>query len=336
MHRQFLLALTALITLGGAGALWVLQKASAAPPPAPPVPVERCMNLSGALEAPEEGLWGYRIREADLKRIKAAEFDAVRLPVRWKLTESDTGIQIDADQLARVDKVVRQALAAELTIILNAHHYIELNQDPDTHIPRLNALWKQLAKHFADAPETLIFELINEPHSQMTLDRTDTLNRQLLATIRAEQPTRWVIYGTGHWGALEGLLKSDPPFDPKAIIGFHYYEPFGFTHQGAFFVNPVPPRGISWGTEADRAAIRRDFAKAARFRDAAGMPLLLGEFGVYEEVPLSQRTDWTEYVRTEAEAAGFGWCHWGFATTFKTYDLETEAWIDPLLKALIP
>ena len=49
----------------------------------PDSPVDRCMNLGGALEAPNEGDWGYTIRAEDLETIKAAGFDTVRLPVRW-------------------------------------------------------------------------------------------------------------------------------------------------------------------------------------------------------------------------------------------------------------
>ncbi len=336
MHRQFLAALTALLLVGGVGTLWLLQKADADVPEAPATPVERCMNLSGALEAPEEGLWGYSIRQVDLYRLKAQGFDTVRLPVRWKLFEHGQDFFIDPIQLSRVGEVIEHAHAAGLKVILNAHHYNELNEDPDTHEPRLEAIWRQLSEHFRDAPPELIFELINEPHSKMTIQRTDALNRRLLEIVRTAHPDRWVLYGTAHWGTLEGMLKSDPPYDPKAMIGFHYYEPFNFTHQGAFFVDPPLPTGVTWGSVPDRQKIRSDFASAARFRDHSGMALILGEFGVYEHVPLDLRAKWTEFVRIEAEAAGFGWCHWGFATTFKTYDLDTEAWISPILQALIP
>ena len=42
---------------------------------AQPSPVERCMNLGGALEAPNEGDWGYTVRQAVLVRLKEAGFD---------------------------------------------------------------------------------------------------------------------------------------------------------------------------------------------------------------------------------------------------------------------
>lgn len=337
MHRQFLFVLIALIFCAGALAVWRIQNADAAPDTIPAAPIQRCMNLSGALEAPQEGLWGYTIVEEDLTRIRQAGFDTVRLPVRWRLFQSSGTWTLDPAQLERVEDVISQARAADLKVILNVHHYNDLNDDPETHEPRLEAIWRELSKNFAYAPSDLIFELINEPHSGMTIARTDALNRRLLAIVRERHPDRWVLFGTAHWGTLEGMLKSDPPYDPKAIIGFHYYEPSDFTHQGAFFVQPSPPpTGKSWGSEKDRAAIARDFQKAAQFRDQAGMPLLLGEFGVYEEVPLGLRADWTGFARNIAESHGFGWCHWGFATTFKSYDPDQNAWIEPMLAALIP
>ena len=336
MHKQFLLALIALLLLVGFGTLWLLQKANADIPVAPESPVERCMNLSGALEAPSEGLWGYTIREEDLYRLKAAGFDTIRLPVRWALTFTDNGWQPEQSQLARVDEIISQARSAGLQIILNVHHYNALFDDPDTHEPRLEDLWTYLALHYKNAPQDLIFELINEPHANLTVKRTDALNRKLLAIVRTHHPHRWVLYGTAEWGSLSGMLGSDPLYDPKALIGYHYYAPYEFTHQGAFFANPPPPTGKNWGSVSDQKKIRRHFEDASKFRDRSGMALILGEFGVYEDVPLNLRADWTRFVRHEAEIAGFGWCHWGFATTFKSYDLEQESWIPEILGALIP
>lgn len=336
MHKHFFLALTALIAGISVTIFWLWPKADASPAIIAASPVQRCMNISNALEAPTEGLWGYTVQQRHLARIKAAGFDTIRLPVRWRLQETETGFRIDPNQLKRVDEILLQAKALGFQAILNAHHYNALNEDPDTHEPRLEAIWRELSQYYSQAPQELIFELINEPHSEMTIKRTDALNRRLLSIVRATNPDRWVLYGTAHWGTLEGMLKSDPHYDAKAIIGFHYYDPFKFTHQGASFVDPPPPTGVRWGSRSDRATLTEDFAKAARFRDRAGMPLILGEFGVYADVPLSLRTDWTASVRAEAESAGFGWCHWGFASAFRAYEPDEERWIGPILRALIP
>ena len=339
MSRYVLFGLlVSAITLSVAAVL-LIRNAAAEPHLQQPLtasPVQRCMNLSGALEAPEEGLWGYTIRESDLRRIVDEGYDTVRLPVRWRLTDSQTGPAIAPDQLARVDEVIDQALGFDLQIILNVHHYNELNEDPNTHEPRIEAIWHQLGAHYANRPHTLIFELVNEPHSGMTIARTDALNRRLLGIVRARNPDRWVLYGTAEWGTLKGMLKSRPAHDARAIVGFHYYTPFEFTHQGASFVDPPPPTGRTWGSADERKALEQDFARAAQFRDRFGMPLLVGEFGVYHNVPIDQRAAWIRAVRRAAEAQEFGWCHWGWGTSFKTYDVSRETWLEPIRDALIP
>lgn len=59
------------------------------PPPPPPTgvtdyfPVKNCINLSNALDAPDEGDYGYSIRQRDLVAISQAGFDTIRLTVRW-------------------------------------------------------------------------------------------------------------------------------------------------------------------------------------------------------------------------------------------------------------
>lgn len=299
-------------------------------------PIRRCMNLSNALEAPREGEWGYVIQRAHIAKIAEAGFDTVRLPVDFDDHAADEPpYTIDPALLRRVDEVVGWALAEGLQVIIDLHHYGALNGDPDAHIPRLQAMWDQLARHYAEAPETVMFEFLNEPYRQMGPKRVDRVNRLLLERVRQDNPDRWVIMPGAGWGTLEGWLETDPPFDPRAMTTFHYYAPFEFTFQGAAFGRNPPPPGQQWGSPEDYAEVARDFDRAEAKRDRTGMPVLNGEFGVYKDVPLEMRVAWTEHVRRESEQAGFGWCYWGFGTYFRAYDLEADAWIEPLLDALM-
>jgi endoglucanase len=332
--RNTLLALT-----GATLAISACTPSSAGPnaPAIPEAPVQACINLGGALEAPNEGDWGYTIRREDMARIRAAGFDTVRLPVKWSVhTRADAPYRIDADFLARVDEVVSWALSEDLQIIVNVHHYDEIVEDPDTHLPRLTAIWTQLSRHWADAPPGLMFEFLNEPHSEMSPARTDQMNRDLLALVRAQHPDRWVVLGGSHWGHWKGLLEADMPYDRKAMTTFHFYDPFDFTHQGATWVDPPRPSGVPFGTPAERREISETLARMATWRDRTGMPLLLGEFGVFREADLSARADWTAFVREQSEAVGFGWCYWEWGTGFPVYDLANERWIEPVRDALIP
>ena len=312
---------------------------SAAPrdvPAVPETPIERCINLGGALEAPNEGDWGYTVRTDDLQRIKAAGFDSVRLPVRWSAHAMESApYTIDPDLIARVQEIVAAADAAGLKIIVDLHHYDELMEDPDAHYERLFSMWRQIAEAFEGAPDGLILELINEPRDEMSVARTDVVNERLLSIVREKHPDRWVVVGSAGWGGLHALLESDPPEDDRIILTFHSYEPYDFTHQGAFFADPPPPTGRRWGSAEDYRNLNLAAERAARFAAQEGHPMFLGEFGVYENVPLDQRAQWTRAMRVSAEAHGFGWCYWDYATTFKAYNLERETWIRTLLAALI-
>src|SRR3546814_19625983 len=56
---------------------------------------------------------------------------------------------IDPAFLDRVEAVVDQALAADLNVILNSHHFDALDKDPAATAPWLAAVWKQVAARFA-------------------------------------------------------------------------------------------------------------------------------------------------------------------------------------------
>ncbi len=304
--------------------------------PTPDSPVQRCMNLDNALEAPTEGEWGYRIEDDHIKTIAHAGFDTIRVPVRWSAyAEKRAPYTIDPVIFARVDHVIETAESYGLNVIIDVHHYVDLFEYPQGHTERLKAIWQQIAAHYSSASDKLIFEMINEPHANMTPKITDRVNADILQIIRRTNPDRWVITGTANWGTLDGLLKSRPPADPKLIATFHYYGPYEFTHQGADFTDDKLPTGIKWGSAEDREMILADFAEAARFAETLGQPLLLGEFGVYEDVPLSYRTAWTQHIRRTAEAEGMGWCYWGFASNFKSWNPNSERWIAPIKEALL-
>lgn len=331
--RHWILA--ALLTLAACGTASDAEPGLDTDIPIATSPIARCMNLGSALEAPHEGEWGYVIERQDLAELKAAGFDTVRLPVRWSAHADDTApYTIDPALLARVDEIVAWADQIGLQIIVNVHHYDALNEDPDAHEPRLEAIWDQLSSHFANAPSAVMFETINEPHTEMTTARTDALNRRLLARLRAEHPQRWVILGTAFWGNLNALEESEPDYDPKVLLTYHDYSPFEFTHQGAPWTTETKT-GLRWGTRVDSQAMMKDLDAALSVQERTRMPVFVGEFGVYEGVPIEHRARWTQAMRTGLEARGLGWCYWDFAGSLKAYDKTNETWLPEIKAALL-
>lgn len=307
----------------------------AAPVSGEPAPITRCMNFGSALEAPVEGEWGYTVRRSDLQRLHAAGFDTVRLPVRWSVhTGLNPPYGINPELLARVDEIIGWADEIGLNIVVNVHHYDALNSDPDVHEPRLEAIWDQLATHYRGAPDTLIFETLNEPHTEMTTARTDALNKRLLARLRSDHPDRWVILGTAFWGNLEALQASEPDYDPRVMLTYHDYSPFEFTHQGAPWTDQ-PATRVRWGTDQDVAAMMADLDIAVMIQKRHDMPVFVGEFGVYNRVPVEQRALWTRTMRRGLEARNLAWCYWDFAGALNAYDVSEGAWVPKIKSALL-
>ncbi|MEO0608050.1 MAG: glycoside hydrolase family 5 protein [Pseudomonadota bacterium] len=329
----------ALISFGYCLAACSLAGEEAAPPdPARALatpPITRCINLGSALEAAYEGEWGYTVRKEDLIQIREAGFDTVRLPVRWSAhAQAAPPYRIRSAKLQRVQEIVDWTEALGLNIIINVHHYDALNEDPDAHEPRLEAIWDQLAAAFAGASDRVIFETLNEPHSNMTQARTDALNRRLMQRIRRDHPDRWVILSTANWGNLEALEQARPDYDPRAILTFHTYSPFEFTHQGAPWTEATET-GIDWGDASDLKAVRADLDAAHAVQTRQHMPVFIGEFGVYEGVSVAARAQWTRVLRTEMEARDLSWCYWDFAGSLKAYDMDADAWIPEIKAALL-
>jgi endoglucanase len=301
----------------------------------------RGVNFGNALEAPKEGDWGMKIEEPFFKIIHDAGFNTVRVPVKWSAhAAKDAPYTIDADFFKRIDSILDQAEANKLNVVLNVHHYDEMDKEPDKHLPRLVALWEQIAKRYKDRPASLVFELDNEPHDKLIDEKWNEVIPPALKAIRATNPTRAVIIGPPFWNATWALPKLKLPDDPNIILTVHYYEPFKFTHQGAEWASDDVKnlKGLKWsGTDAELKALRGTFDKAADWAKKNNRPVFLGEFGVYGRVAdMDSRAKWTAAVVREAEARDFSWCYWEFGAGFGAYDRDAKAWHEPLLKALVP
>jgi endoglucanase len=299
----------------------------------------RGINLGNALDAPSEGAWGVTLKPEYFRTIKAAGFHTVRLPVKWSAhAAADAPFRIDPTFARRVDWAIDQALANRLNIIVNVHHYDEMDRRPDEHLSRLIGLWEQIAARYKDRPAGVFFELLNEPHDRLTEAKWNAALPRVLAAVRKTNPTRPVIVGPEHWNGIGALDKLQLPRDDRhLIVTVHYYEPFHFTHQGAAWVNGANQwKGLKWtGTEAEHAAIRQALGRAAAWGMRHDRPLFLGEFGAYEAGDLESRARWTRFMSREAERVGMSWAYWEFCSGFGAYDPKANEWRPALKAALV-
>lgn len=300
--------------------------------------MRRGINLGNALEAPREGQWGVIIEDYYFQVIKEAGFDTVRIPIKWSAHASnEPPFVIEEGFFDRVDHVVEQALEQGLLVVINIHHYDELVQDPEGQRERFLALWGQIAEHYASYPPELYFEILNEPNGPLDRYWNDYL-LQAIEVIRKTNPQRMLIAGPGNWNSVGELRNlSLPETDRNIYATFHYYNPFGFTHQGAEWVENPPPTGIKWeGYDHQKRTITEQLDQAAEWAQEHDRRLFMGEFGAYSKADMESRVRWTSFVARAAEERDIAWAYWEFCAGFGAYDPELRRWREPLLRALIP
>jgi endoglucanase len=172
----------------------------------------RGINFGNCLEAPKEGEWGISIKDEYFAIIKQAGFDSIRLPVKWSVhCQKSYPYTIDASFFKRVDHLLDQAEKAKLNVVLNIHHFDELDKAPEANIDWFIALWKQIATSYKDRPASVYFELNNEPHDKLDDKKWNAILVRGLAAVRESNPTRPVIIGPAFWNGIWALSKLTLP-----------------------------------------------------------------------------------------------------------------------------
>jgi endoglucanase len=278
-----------------------------------------------------------RFKQVYFKKLADAGFQTVRVNLQ-AFRHMDAMNRLDPTWLKTLDWVVDHATANGLTVILDEHDFTVCGQDAALCHTKLIAFWQQIAPRYKDEPNSVIFEILNEPNQAITPAGWNTLLNDALTIIRASNLERNVVIGPAMWNSgsmLEKLLL--PPSDQHIIVTIHYYSPMRFTHQGAPWNKETAQlSGVTWGTDADKQAVEKDFDGVERWSEASGRPILLGEFGAYDKADMDSRARYTSFVARTAESHGWAWTYWQFDSDFILYDVAKDKWIEPIRDALVP
>jgi endoglucanase len=336
--------------------------------------LKRGMNFGDAMDAPNEGEWGWTISASDFKVVREAGFDHVRVPMRISShADVKPPYAIEKRFLHRMDWAVDQALSNDLGIIVDMHHYIPMMKAPKVHADRLVGLWREIATHYKGMPRAVVYEVLNEPTDKLTAEVWNPILARVVAAIREIDPDRLIIVEGAHWASAKDLRDTlqIPPGDPNLIASFHMYAPMYFTHQGFSWMEPwyqtrgvtfpgPPPAPVTPVAAADAypeghtffegynsepaetnpggpAAIIEQMEMAEAFAKRTGMRIYLGEFGAGVNGDVASRGRWVRTARSEAEKRGFGWGYWDFCRNFAAYAQLgfTGRWIPEIKAALV-
>jgi aryl-phospho-beta-D-glucosidase BglC (GH1 family) len=299
------------------------------------------INMGNMFEAPSETEWGNPFRNDYFQRIAELGFDHVRIPIRWDTparTQMVSPYTIQPTFFARIKEVVDMAIDQGLMVIINMHHHDALFANPTANKERFLAQWIQIAEYFKDYPEILLFEVMNEPHNQLTPALWNQYFEEALTEIRKTNPTRAILMGTAEFGGVSGIFHLNPPDDDNIIVTVHYYNPFTFTHQGAEWVGGDSQNwlGTKWhDLQFERDAIAQEISALVSFSKERNIPIHMGEFGAYSTADIDSRVRWTTFVARHFESLEFSWAYWEWSAGFGIFNPQTNQYLTPLADALL-
>jgi len=143
------------------------------------------------------------------------------------------------------------------------------------------------------------------------------------------------VIGPTSWNSAGDLRLLKMPNDANLIATVHNYNPFQFTHQGAEWVNPVMPTGVTCCSAAQEAEMTAPLDVAKAWSTATRYPVFVGEFGAYSKADSTSRFDFDRKMRQAMESRGMSWDYWEFASGFGVYDPTTLTFRQGLLDSLL-
>jgi len=315
-------------------------------------------NIGNSLEATGgETAWGNPLITQQLvSSIKAAGFNAVRIPCAWDGHADQTTLQIDPVWMARVKQVVDFAIGNGMYVVLNEHwdggwledHPVFASQTAVN--VKQRAYWTQIANQFKTYDQHLLFAGTNEVHADFGTPTAENItvqqsyNQTFVDAVRAtggNNASRTLVVQTYNTNMQHGLNFFSPPTDSAAgrlIVETHYYDPYDFTLNPTgsclFWGAPFPTQSAcTWAYESYVTDL---FSQVRAKWVDQGIPVIIGEYGVATRANLSldARQYWLEFINRTAAANGLKTFYWDNGVSpsqnggFALVDRNTAAVVD--------
>lgn len=291
-------------------------------------------NLGNSLEAMGPGnetAWSNPVVTQQLiNSVKAAGFDTIRIPVAWSAFSNASNYTIDPAWLNRVAQVVNYALNADMYVILNEHwdggwlnHPFYSQQQSLNN--RLSTMWRQIANHFRNYDQRLLFagtnEVLNEGDygtpSQEMVTVQNSFNQTFVNTVRAtggNNANRYLVvqaFNTNIDHAVNFFVLPNDTVRNRLFIEVHYYDPYNFTLNPDNVTTEWPSTSETWANEAWVDGQMRKMK--TKFVDQ-GVAVILGEYCATSRLDVqnheASRLRWNRYVTQSAAANGLVPVYW--------------------------
>jgi endoglucanase len=310
----------------------------ALPPPDRMAVLRHGINITGWFRYPSSRdpaalrAW---LSDTAISGLKSAGFTFVRLAVDPAILDAPT-------RLVFLDQV-RRLQSHGLAVVVSPHPVSWHVDSNPADRERFAAFWHDLAPMLRSLPPALTFpEVMNEPVFHGDPAGWDSVQHNLLATIRAALPADTIILTGSDWGSIAGLLALTPSQDGNVIYSFHFYDPAELTSLAAYRPGldrealaglPFPETDVAacrsvagstndqatrdliqfWCTTGwDANRVRTRIQDAAVWASKHGVALLAGEFGASASINPAARLAWLRLVRETCEENAIAWALWGY------------------------
>ena len=268
-------------------------------------------NVGNSLDAVGgETAWGNpKISQKLIDSVKAAGFKSIRIPVAWsKFT--DTLFTIDTVWMDRVEEVVNYVLKDSMYAIINEHWdggWMQPTYARQDYVNnRLAVMWRQIAVHFRDYGDHLLFAGMNEvmvTNNYNTPTKEyytvqNSFNQTFVNTVRSTGGRNYYRYlvvqgfNTNIDYTVDYFAIPKDVTPDRLMIEDHYYDPYDFT------LNPNS-NITQWGKNAADPSKTETWANESyadgKFNELKthyvdkGYGVILGEYGVIARLNLGSQ-----------------------------------------------
>lgn len=280
---------------------------------------------------PGETTWQPTITtQKTIDAVHGAGFNTMRLPVTWgTMIDDGNGYQIDEAWLSRVQDIADYAVKQDMYVIINIHHdgaeqtgWLRIayeGEQLEQVKKKFAAVWQQIALHFRDYDEHILFEDMNEvvgddntpegwKHDYKTIME---LNQLFVDTVRAtggNNARRWLICAPRYTNIINTLnpdngftMPKDTLPQARLMLSVHDYDySFGILDN----------MGATYWSEEKALALSKQFEKLkAQFVDK-GVPVVLGEYGAANKNNDGNRAYYYEAMNRMCALSGVVPCAW--------------------------
>jgi len=307
------------------------------------------INLGGWLSQcnHNENHYASFISKSDIKRISEWGLDHIRLPIDFELVRNPDETTNEVGYIY-IEKCIDWCKEYGLNLIIDLHKTAGYSFDEGSNIffdkpilqERFIALWEEIALKYGKYSDTIAFELLNEVVDDSVAEIWNNIAEKAIIAIRKIAPHTKIIVGGTRNNSVESVRNLREPFDENIVYTFHFYEPLIFTHQGAYWIEPMcedyrveyPSSNekyiedskkylfpqqvdflIPYSTQlSGKDFFRTAFADAIKVAKERNVALYCGEYGVIDRATNTSALNWISDISEVFKEYNIGRAIWNY------------------------